>query len=545
MTDAARPKPSQIHGSRAIYLAIAMIVASLVVAIRPAQPVAAQPGPAAAPAPAQQRPAVPPATAREAVPTLEDGPCATNFDIPDGFVLGESVRCGVVRVPQSRTRADLLPLSLPVAVLTAPTANPGATPLIYLAGGPGGSGLEEVSLGFLDSPLGQTLVRQRPVIAFDQRGTGRSLPSLSCAMLPMVETDAVSILKSAQSPAIERVLACRDVLEQRGVDLASFNTTETSHDVRDIIHALGYERAIVMGTSYGTTGVLFTLRNHPEVVESAILDGVAPPQWLDGYEEDVLEEEADLAFQRFLRDCERDTVCDAEYPNLREQFAELVARSNERIPLFVNEDTGRTVDVSIGTLVELFREVISIPSLAEQVPLFISGVLEGDTAMLQEELGFLIFLAGLGEMPDGGVPPDMPQASRRVPKAIYDAVLCSDFPPGTPFGGRAVCDAWGVPYLGPQVSAPVASSVPALLLSGNYDFQTPPIWAERTAATLPNSHSYLFPAAGHVVTYSQHSACVAVIALSFIAAPQLQPADTCIDELQGPRFLPRPERPAA
>jgi pimeloyl-ACP methyl ester carboxylesterase len=507
--------------------------------------VEAQQAPAAPPVAPQQAPAGPPVTAQEGAPDFLPGRCASNFDIPDGFVAGESVRCGVVQVPQSRTRPDLPPLSLPVAVLTAPTADAGATPLIYLAGGPGGSGLEEVSLGFLDSPLGQTLVRQRPVIAFDQRGTGRSLPSLSCTMMPMVDTDAVSIMKGAQAPTIERVLACREELEQRGVDLASFNTTETSHDVRDIIHALGYEQAILMGTSYGTTGVLFTLRNHPEVVESAILDGVAPPQWLDGYEEDVLEDEADLAFRRFLRDCERDTVCDAEYPNLREQVDELLARSNERIPIFVDEDTGRVVDVSVGALVELFREVISIPSLAEQIPLFISGILEGDTAMLREELGFLIFLAGLGEMPDEGAPPDMPQALRRAPKAIYDAVLCADFPPGTPFGGRAVCDAWGVPYLGPQVSEPVESSVPALLLSGNYDFQTPPIWAEMTASTLPNSHSYLFPAAGHVVTYSQHSACVAVITLSFIAAPLLQPADTCIDELQGPRFLPRPDRPPA
>jgi pimeloyl-ACP methyl ester carboxylesterase len=481
--------------------------------------------------------------AGETVPAFLPGPCASNFDLPDGFVLGESVRCGAVRVPQSRTRADLPPLTLPVAVLTAPTADATATPLLYLAGGPGGSGLEEVSLGFLDSPLGQTLVRQRPVIAFDQRGTGRSLPSLTCPMLPMVDTDALSVMKSAQPTAIDRIRACRADLERRGVDLASFNTTETSHDVRDIVHALGYERAILMGTSYGTTGVLFSLRNHPDVVESAILDGVAPPQWLDGYEEDVLEDEAHLAFGRFLRDCERDVVCDAEYPNLREQFADLVARSNERLPLLVDENSGETVEVSFGALAELFLEVISIPPLAELVPLFISSILEDNTAILGEELGFLIFLAGLDEMPDDIDPTDRPEESRRAPRAIYDAVLCADFPPGTPFGGRSVCDAWGVPYLGPQVSEPVESSVPALLLSGNYDFQTPPVWAENTARTLPNSHSYLFPAAGHVVTYSQHSACVAVIALSFIAAPLLQPADTCIEELQGPRFLPRPDRP--
>lgn len=531
MSDPAHTRFSRTDHRTGSLLIIAVAAVVLGATIWSAPTASAQSGPVAPPATSGGRPAFMP------------GDCPSGLDLPEEFVPGESVQCGAVRVPQSRVRTDLPDLTLPVIVFTAPTAIPDATPLIYLAGGPGGSGLEEVALGFLESPLGQTLVRERPVIAFDQRGTGDSLPSLTCPMLPMVDTDAVAGMANARPPAIDQVRACRAELERRGINPASFNTTETSHDVRDILRALGHDRAILMGTSYGTTGVLFTLRNHPEIVESAILDGVAPPQWLDGYEQDVLEEEANRAFDRFLQDCEDDLVCSTEYPDLRLQFDEMRARSNERLQLFVDEETGETVEVSFGALAELFLQVFSIPELAEQIPLFITGVVEGNADLLSDELAFLIFLAGLGEVPEDIDPFDMPEESERAPRAIYDAVLCSDFPPGTSYGGRPVCEAWGVPFQGPQVSTPVSSAIPVLLLSGNYDFQTPPFWADQTARTLPNSHSYLFPAAGHVVTYSQHAACVAVIALSFIADPSLTPADTCIDELQGPRFVPRPDQP--
>jgi pimeloyl-ACP methyl ester carboxylesterase len=522
--------PARYSRRRTCRAALSIVtVFVLVTALWPARPAAAQ---AAPPAGAVQQGAV--------APVFRPGACPSEIDLPDGFVAGDTARCGTVEVPQSRGRSDLVPLTLPVIVFTSPSASPGATPLIYLAGGPGGSGLEEVTLAFLDSPLGQTLVRDRPVIAFDQRGTGLSQPSLDCPMLPMVPTDA-GLMRSAPPPALELIRACRAALERRGVNLASINTTETSHDVRDIILALGYQRALVMGTSYGTTGTLYTMRNHPEVVEAAILDGVAPPQWLDGYEDAVMELEARRAFERYLRDCDRDPVCSVEFPDLRRRFAELEARAEERLVLRFDEDD-EPVTISFGLLATLFSDLIREPSLAGQIPLFVEETLEGNPERLIEELGFVLVLAAIGELPDLD-PSELPDQAEDAHRAVYDAVLCSDFPPGTPDGGRPVCDAWGVPFQGPHVSAPVVSSIPTLLLSGDYDYQTPPFWAMETARRLENSYSYVLPAAGHVVTYSQHSACVAVLVLSFIADPTQRPADDCVDRLEGPRFLPRPVSP--
>jgi pimeloyl-ACP methyl ester carboxylesterase len=495
----------------------------------------------ARPQPAIAQTAPPSAPVQSVAPASSFIPssCPRPLNLPDGFVAGETARCGTVSVPQSRSRPNLPPLTLPVVVFTSPSVLPDATPVLYLAGGPGGSGIREVARGFLDSPLGLTLVRERPVIAFDQRGTGSALPSLECPTMSEIRTDAAAIMSNARPTPLERVRACRGVLESRGIDLGSFNTTETSHDVQDIIHALGYQRAILVGASYGTTGVLFTLRNHPDVVAAAILDGVAPPQWLDGYERDVLEMEADLAFRRFLDDCADDPICGAAYPDLGDLFARLEARGNDRLRILnPNDGSGEALEISYRTLAELFREMITDPVIAGWVPRFVSAALRGETDLLVEQIGFGLVIAAIFDEPS-----DTPQTRQRALQPLYDAVLCADFPTGTPFGGRPVCDAWGVAYLGGQVSAPVVSDVPVLLLSGNYDFQTPPHWAEDTARNLRNSHAYVLPAAGHVVMYSQHAACVTVLVLSFVADPIRRPVDGCVREALGPRFVVTPDRP--
>ncbi|MBX5491222.1 MAG: alpha/beta fold hydrolase [Chloroflexi bacterium] len=502
--------PRRVHLSLLLAAALAVVAGVL------------RPAPSAS---AQDAPAGP--------PRFTPGPCPSGLELPEGFVAGETARCGVVVVPQSRARLDLPPVTLPVIVYTTPATPPGAVPLMYLAGGPGGPGILEVNEIFLASPLGQALVRERPVIAFDQRGTGFARPALTCPNVPgpgasVKGAAAQAVAPVAQADLVAQATACRGTLAARGIELGHFNTSETAHDVNDIRRALGYERVILMGTSYGTTGVLFTLRQYPEIVVAAVLDGVAPPQWLDGYETHVMAAEQRAALERYLADCAADIVCQRYYPRLREQFAELEVRADELLPVVLlepAEDALTELEVPLGLVGSLLAAAIADPDLNGRIPDLVGRALAGDVADLAPSLArFAAYLEALDD---------------RVPDALYNAVLCSDFPPGAPAGGRAVCDALGVAYQGPAVSAPVLSTVPTLLLSGNYDFQTPPAWAAEAARTLPNSRSYLFPAVGHVVYPREPvAACVAVIVLSFLDDPSAQPADGCAGQLTGPRFMP-------
>ena len=104
-------------------------------------------------------------------PTYQTADCP--IDIPRGY----DVACGYLTVPENRTLANSPAIELAVAIVAA---RDGADypPVIYLAGGPGGSGLDD----FAADPEGwdYPFTRNRDLILLDQRGTGYSIPTLDC-----------------------------------------------------------------------------------------------------------------------------------------------------------------------------------------------------------------------------------------------------------------------------------------------------------------------------------------------------------------------------
>ncbi len=60
-----------------------------------------------------------------------------------------------------------------------------------------------------------------------------------------------------------------------------------------------------------------------------------------------------------------------------------------------------------------------------------------------------------------------------------------------------VCDAWGVPDLGPDYRAPVVSKVPVLFVSGTLDAHTPAANAKEVLAGFPNGRQLLVQDGAH------------------------------------------------
>jgi hypothetical protein len=96
-----------------------------------------------------------------------------------GLDLGPEFTCGYLTVPENRTNSDSRTIRLAVAIRKASAPNPKPDPVLFLTGGPGGSGLAE----------GPGVAKQWPpdrdVIFLDQRGALKSEPFLSC---PEVDT---------------------------------------------------------------------------------------------------------------------------------------------------------------------------------------------------------------------------------------------------------------------------------------------------------------------------------------------------------------------
>jgi pimeloyl-ACP methyl ester carboxylesterase len=80
----------------------------------------------------------------------------------------------------------------------------------------------------------------------------------------------------------------------------------------------------------------------------------------------------------------------------------------------------------------------------------------------------------------------------------------------------------------------VTSSLPTLILSGEYDPITPPSNGKAAQTTLSNSFFYQFPATGHGVFYTD--TCPDTIMMDFLRQPTEKPDSGCIAAMPEPNF---------
>src|SRR5687767_7991210 len=171
--------------------------------------------------------------------------------------------CATLRVPLDRTGARAGSVPLKLARLPARAARP---TLVYLSGGPGGAGIEEM---LAVMPLVPFLLDSYRVVGYDQRGTGGS-GLLRC---PALERDARL-----------RSVAAGEACARRIGDARRFYTTPDSVEDLEAIRAdLGVERLTLFGISYGTELALAYARAHPDRVDRLILDSVVDPDDRDPF----------------------------------------------------------------------------------------------------------------------------------------------------------------------------------------------------------------------------------------------------------------------
>lgn len=99
------------------------------------------------------------------------------------------------------------------------------------------------------------------------------------------------------------------------------------------------------------------------------------------------------------------------------------------------------------------------------------------------------------------------------------------------------CRIWEMTVAGDIENQPVTSTVPVLVLSGEYDPITPPAWGQIAADSLPNSYFYEFPAMGHGVIDVLSKPCPTSIALQFLKDPTQTPDASCITRMKPPVFV--------
>ena len=464
------------------------------------------------------------------------------FPIPAGEIEGETLECGYLLVPETRSDPDSNYIELAVAIIHSPSPNVAPDPVIYLAGGPGGSALLEVELwvkaGFR---------AHRDIILIDQRGTGYSYPSLDCSDVDGGGDD-------------DMMRACYDWLVGEGIDLSAYNSVTNAADIADLRRALGLEAVNLYGVSYGTRLALIVMRDHPDGIRGVVLDSVFPPEAASSDEQAL--HGANAMFHLFEA-CAHDSACDGAYGDLEALFYNLVDEMNADPVRDVdgNEVTGDDV---VNMLYESLYVTEAIPTLPYALYLLDEGDIENGLDVLAGgySLEDLRTLAAGGDLPEENlidVEPWMTipdgdsegmfnsvDCHEEAPFANVSAAaaLAADLPPqlgdallSGSISQLEICAFWDSGQASPIENLPVSSDIPTLVLTGSFDPVTPPIWGQTAAESLPYSTFIKLPYAGHSVLDSGD--CAASLSEHFLDNPAA-PLDTaCVQDFQFEFYVPQ------
>ncbi|MBN2345486.1 MAG: alpha/beta fold hydrolase, partial [Candidatus Aminicenantes bacterium] len=322
----------------------------------------------------------------------------------------------------------------------------------------------------------------------------------------------------------EALAAALRSLEEAGVDLAGYTTKESAADVADLRRLLGIETWNLYGVSYSTKLMLTVLRDHPRGVRAAILDSVLPLEATCDEETPVNIMEA---LERIFSLWPEDEGLRSHFPDLRERFYRLLAGANRRPlridltdPLGGSSFSLRLDGVGVMNCIYAgLEDTSTIPRL----PLIIDAVCRGEFRRLaplartylaspqgtawgmrlavwcNEELPFARLERILAP---AGMPPELARFIQ--PQIPLEALRA--WPRGRPDS---------------RENEPVRSRVPILIAAGEFDPDTPPKWARRTASFLANSRLVEFAGYSHVPLYRHPEA--ARIMREFLADPSRRP----------------------
>ena len=397
---------------------------------------------------------------------------------------------GVFEVPENRRDPTSRRIKLTYVRFPSTATKPGA-PIIYLAGGPGGTATGTAQGARF--PIFMALREVSDVIAFDQRGTGLS-NHIPLRPRPQGPPPAFTRVGLTAYVRAEFARAWEYWLEA-GVAMRGYNTIESADDVDDLRKHLGAERMHLWGISYGSHLGLAILKRHGDKVDRvalASLEGLSqtvksPAQW-DGY----------------LRQVERlmhvDPEARAAVPDLLALMRRVHARMEaDPVTVPVRLGAGGPVEVKVGGFAAqiLAGSLAANPNTLALLPGLYRALDAGDTrafAGYAGQLGGLLDISGMPEAMDlasGVSPRDLVRIEREAQTAVIGDAL--NFPMPHLLGVAPDVD------LGERFRARFRIPNRSLLVAGSLDGRTVLAGQAEVASQFTDKSQVLVENAGHNV----------------------------------------------
>jgi pimeloyl-ACP methyl ester carboxylesterase len=435
----------------------------------------------------------------------------------------EPLRCGTFQVFEDPVRRSGRQLPLKVVVIPARSATP-KEPVFILSGGPGQAATQSVP-GFVDGWERE----DHDVVFMDLRGTGEG-HSLDCPPPAAEGLQAyVEPLFSEQTYA-----ECRKRLEAKA-DLTLYTTPIAMQDLDEARRALGYDKIVLEGGSYGTRAALVYLRSYGDHVRAAFLSGNAP---FENRAPLYHAAAAQRAFDRIVAQCRADAACRAAYPTLEGDLAAVLARVRSDPPRARVKHPQTGVESEIRLTPAAFGDGLRVmlyqAETGRRVPLLLQKAKAGDfqafaDAAVQNGYGLRQAIV-MGLLLSVSCPEDV---ARVRPEEIARETGDSFTGDYRMRGQMAACAVWPKGKLPADYAAPFRSPVPALIVSGDLDPVTPPRWGEVMLRYLPNGVHVVAPGA-HVAD----SPCIAQAARRLFATGTARGLDlSCVDRETLPPFV--------
>jgi pimeloyl-ACP methyl ester carboxylesterase len=430
-----------------------------------------------------------------------------------------SAECGTLSVFEDRAARSGRKIDLQLAVIKARSDQPAPDPIFVLAGGPGTSAREWAPYYMqLLGPANE----QRDVILVDQRGTGGS-NKLECPqpLDPDLQVDAL-----------------RNCLVSLNGDPRAYTTAWAMDDLDDVRAALGYDQINLYGGSYGTTAAQIYILRHGEHVRTAALDGATLLE-VPIFERWPLASQnaLELVFAR----CTTDATCHSAFPNLRQEFTEVLAKlAQSPITMPINDPvTGQPFVLSAEVFETSIHGALASTPTAVVVPQYIHLVYTEDWSGLAAFLA--PFLNTENSAPSWQImnltilcyedwakmrPTEIAQTSEESYLKYNDIRLLT--------APEKICAAMPQPKAQALYGSLRKSLVPILFINGETDPQDPPEHVADAKRRYPNSLVLVAPGQSHGFTGIP---CRASIVADFIERGSVEGlAASCLKDVRLPDF---------